>query len=241
MENLAKAKSWYIDGTFKVVRKPFQQLLSINTFVMSGDFAKQVPMVFVAMSSKKKNDYKKVLKEILNALPTPPAVEQVTLDFEAAMWVALRNVLPKVQLQGSVFHWTQAVWRKIQELGLQVLYLRDEGTSKYLRKLMELPFLPSHEIPAMFESLKEDATSPVLRELTRYIENQWVKSHIFTPNDWSVYGQPTRTNNDIEGWHHALNRREMGRHLPFYELIELLHREAKLVDILIQRRANRQL
>ena len=31
------------------------------------------------------------------------------------------------------------------------------------------------------------------------------------------------------GWHHAPNRRAMGRHLPFYELIELLHREAKSV------------
>ena len=84
-------------------------------------------------------------------------------------------------------------------MGLQVLYQRDEGTFKYLRKLMALPFLPSHEIPAIFESLKEDATSPALRELARYIENQWVKSLIFTPNDWSVYGQPTRTDNDIEG------------------------------------------
>ena len=54
-----------------------------------------------------------MLKEILNALPTLPAVEQVTLDFEAAMREALKNVLPEVQLQGSVFHWTHAVGRKV--------------------------------------------------------------------------------------------------------------------------------
>ena len=43
------------------------------------------------------------------------------------------------------------------------------------------------------------------------------------------------TNNDIEGWHHALNRRAAGRwHMPFYLLIDLLHREAKLSALQIR-------
>ena len=41
--------------------------------------------------------------------------------------------------------------------------------------------------------------------------------------------QPVRTNNDIEGWHNALNRQASGRSsLPFYVLIELLNREVQM-------------
>ena len=55
------------------------------------------------------------------------------------------------------------------------------------------------------------------------------------PSFWPVYMLPIRMNNDIEGWHHNLNRRANNRvHLPFYLLVELLHQEARLVSIQIQ-------
>ena len=59
---LATSKSWYVDGTFKLVSRPFQQLLSINTFVRVGDCAKKVPLVLVIMPGQRKSNNKKVCK-----------------------------------------------------------------------------------------------------------------------------------------------------------------------------------
>lgn len=41
-----------MDGTFRVVKDPFQQLFSTHAFVRSDDNMKQIPLVFVFMSGK---------------------------------------------------------------------------------------------------------------------------------------------------------------------------------------------
>ena len=63
-----------MDGTFKLCRQPFSQLLTVNAFVKKDDHVKQVPLVFVLMSGRKKGDYKAVLKAILSILRSQPKV-----------------------------------------------------------------------------------------------------------------------------------------------------------------------
>ena len=66
LQLLWKAKSWYIDQTFQCCPKEFEQLFTISAFVSSEDRdGKQVPLVFVLMSSSKRKDYRKVKEMIL--------------------------------------------------------------------------------------------------------------------------------------------------------------------------------
>jgi hypothetical protein len=62
---LAKATTWDMDGTLKVVKSPIMQLFSIHAFVMYEDAIKQLPLCFVLMTGRKRRDYKKVSKRRL--------------------------------------------------------------------------------------------------------------------------------------------------------------------------------
>ena len=123
----------------------------------------------------------------------------------------------------------------MQELGLQKAYSEDDAVYKYVRKLMALPFLPHRQIRPMFLRLQAEAETEPIQNLVTYIRRQWIESTVFPPRNWSVYQQAIRTNNDIEGWHNALNRRASGQSgLPLYLLIELLDREARLTAVTIR-------
>ena len=124
---------------------------------------------------------------------------------------------------------------KVHELGLQAAYSGDDAVYRYIRKIMALPFLPHREILPMFVRLEAQAQTEQLRSLVEYVRRQWVESTVFTPRNWCVYKQPIPTNNDLEGWHNALNHRAGGQcGLPLYLLIELLDREAKLTTVTIR-------
>lgn len=53
LQILSKAKTWYMDSIFHVVKMPWTQLLSIHAFIR--------PLVFCFMSRKRNDDYYEVL------------------------------------------------------------------------------------------------------------------------------------------------------------------------------------
>jgi len=226
---LQNASVWYLDGTFDVVRYPFVQLYGVHAFLTQDGGAKQVPLAFVMMSGKSKHDYKAVLKELRRSGGSPVAV---VLDFEAAVWKAVRAVFPTASLRGCNFHWGQAVLRKMQALGLQSAYHEDHGTRRFCRKLLALPFLPHEHIMPTFQSLRAQVVDNApLEGLVNYIYNTWLHNSQWTVQELSVYKRAVRTNNDVEGYHRRLQHRAQLGNLQFYLLLRLLHQEAQLVPL----------
>ena len=100
------------------------------------------------------------------------------------------------------------MWRHIQECGLQVAYINDDGTFKLLRKIMPLCFLPAQNTLPIFQRLQQKRSNDNnLNKLLKYISRTWINSVVWQPECWSIYYQSVRTNNDLEGWHNRPNYR----------------------------------
>ena len=173
---LTRSKTWYVDGTFKVVKAPFTQLFTIHAFVQSGECIKQIPVAFILMSGERKRDYRKVLKVIKN-LTKDRKLEKFVLDFESALWRAIPHIFPGALIQGCSFHWAQCIWRKIQNIGLAPAYKHDNATHKLCRQSLALPYLPKEHIPAIFENLATKGTTSMLTELVTYIRVNWIEDN----------------------------------------------------------------
>ena len=83
---LSQATTWYMDGTFKVVRDPYVQLFGIHAFIRSGHNVKQVPLVNVLMSRRQAIDYIAVFNALINRMEGELKLEEVVLDFELTTW-----------------------------------------------------------------------------------------------------------------------------------------------------------
>ena len=86
---------------------------------------------------------------------------------ESAVWATLRALIPDVKLRGCSFHLTQAVWRKMQELGLQAAYYK-KAAAYFCRRLMVLQFRPADYLATQFEAMEASGKPPTISRLLAY-------------------------------------------------------------------------
>ena len=110
-----------MDSTFKVAPRPVYQIYTVYAF----KFSQQFPLAYCLLPGKTKEIYVKcftILKDSMDDLLLQPNIETVTSDFKLGVIQAMQQVCPSVTSKSCFFHYSQAIWRKVQTLGLQQEY-----------------------------------------------------------------------------------------------------------------------
>ena len=91
-----------------------------------------------------------------------PFVTRVIVDFEYAIWQCLRQIRDEglfregFEVKGCLFHFCQAVYRRVTKLHLEHYYIHDSNIRGIIKMLMALPLLPLEDIRPQFEDLRVD-------------------------------------------------------------------------------------
>ena len=90
-------------------------------------------------------------------------------DFEGALRNSLNQAFNTSSILGCWFHFTQAVRRKMQSLGLANVIEDEEGAHYLIKKVMCLPLLPAESIPDGLTQIMEENESLALYPIFGYI------------------------------------------------------------------------
>ena len=74
------------------------------------------------------------------------------------------------------------------------------------------------------------SASERLMKLYQYFKDTWMDGR-YDMTSCNCFMRPTRTNNDVVGWHRRINRAARDASSPLYVLIPLLHGEAEFIPL----------
>lgn len=238
---LENHRHWFVDGTFKVSPELFFQVFTIHSLVDT----RCLPLVYVLLKNKLEDNYVRVF-EILRELKPTLNPQSVLSDYEKGIQNAVARVFINTEIVGCLFHLGQSLWRKVQDLQLAQNYINSENIRVNIKMLLALSFVPPRNVVSAFEDLVEICPDE-LNELVDYWEDNYIgrqrrnrrSEPRFLIQIWNMYdrvvdGLP-RTNNSVEGWHHAFQKTVDCHHPSIFKLIDHFRQEQNTIELFIQR------
>jgi len=161
-------------------------------------------------------------------------------DFQSGLIEAVKLQFPNALHRGCHFHYSQAVWRKVQEYQLAVPYVHDEHVTPAIQLCLALAFIPDSEVKINFDHIVRDVPVSRIERLQpffSYFSTTWVNG-IFPLVMWNKYGADFRhrTNNVVESWHARLKHR-LTYHPNIFVLIKALQHEQSIAELTMARAA----
>ena len=251
--HLSCSKAWYGDGTFSVTPPFFKQLYTIHGEYLGTIF----PMVFCLLPKKSSETYTavfKIIKDKMESLGMSIEIQIFRSDFETAAYSSMRSLFPQLSIECCFFHFGQANWRKISELGLRTKYVDDLDFSLKVRMFTALASLPPDSVRHAFQEIKP-LLPPEAEDFALYFERTYIGQYSsadtgtdalrplrltwreppFPPSIWSVYertlGSEPRTTNFLEGWHRRISSILGQAHPNIWKFLEFLKGEQSNTEL----------
>jgi len=237
---MTNCNNWYADGTFSSAPSIFYQLYTIHGI----QYSNVLPFLFALLPNKTEETYVRLFEIILNLkLELKPTT--FMLDFEVSTINAIKKVFPNTSLHGCFFHYSQALWRHIQDSGLAIKYREESNFALNIKKLNALSFVPPHLVINAYEAILETEfyieNETLLSDFLDYFESTWIgklcrnkkrRNPRFPIELWNCYNlvkyDIPKTNNSVEGWHNSFNSTLNALHPSIWKFIEALKKEEKL-------------
>ncbi|CAF2658677.1 unnamed protein product [Rotaria sp. Silwood2] len=243
LKMLFAAETIFMDGTFSTCPSMFDQVYTIHAIKYDQSF----PCVFGLLPNRQKSTYHFMFRE-LKALAVQMDInfspKLIMSDFEPSLLAVVALEFITATHLSCYFHFTQAIYRAIQRVGLSTTYNNDDDIKKFCRKLMALPLIPEAIIEDTYDELIATMPSTLkgtLKDLLQYFQKQWLSK--VPISQWCVHGLNIRTNNNAEGdlflvfnseiylfmlhlaFHSRFNRRVQINHPNIWSFIKLLQGE----------------
>jgi hypothetical protein len=215
-----------MDGRFKSSSTSFYQV-----YIIHEDFNGQsFPLIHFFLSNKTEETYVNAFNLIKSSLANQLvnfSLSSIQIDFEAAAYNAVRRCFPFTQVTGCFFHFGQAVWRRVQALGLVSLYNLNGHFAELVQMITAVALVPIDGIDNAWIYVRSiyNFGNENVQSLPKYVEINWISNSrpLFSRKVWSHYGTLRgRTNNAAEGFHSKLNKLINKNNSSFLEILYTL-------------------
>ena len=221
----------FIDGTFKIVPKPFYQVLVIMCY--DQQLRVYVPIMYILMTGKTEVLYRHALSWVNAIVLGHSAPKMVTCDFEKGLMNAVEYTFKNVTVNGCLFHWKQAILRKLKEIRFSNEQVPYQMVSRSV--LDVLTVIPKAEVATsgisyvkslIAEKMNLCETDEVkMRIFWAYFERTWLP----LVSKWNIHDEfneyvkvLARTNNGLERYNKRLNSLFNTNHISILNFISTL-------------------
>ncbi|MGI9555232.1 MAG: hypothetical protein ACR2M9_00005 [Cyanophyceae cyanobacterium] len=226
--HLSLAESIHLDGTFWIVPFLFFQLLTIHCFV----YGQMFPIFYILLPGKTHDIYNKMFDMVFSIMAQHrtafSSLVYVVSDFESGLIASIREKFPLQIHRGCFFHFAQAIYRKVNTLGLARPYRENADFRQAIRELIALGHVPAQFKRVYLDDimLRFSGDARIHDFITQYFLPVWFNRYTLTIWDW--YMCEVRTNNYVESFHSAIKTYFEQPHLTMYKFVLVLRDQERM-------------